>query len=166
MSTMVIKSERDGGGAGVDSGPVGPVKRILIVEDDSLLALVLSTALTSYTGRAYQVEISLLGAEALAKLRAAPVDLVVVDLRMPGMNGLEFIQRARKIDPGMRAMLITAFGSCDVEDAAADLSAVYLPKPFSLHTFVAVVRQILAHSAADMSRRIAKVSLILEAAHS
>ncbi len=131
-------------------GTMSDMKHILVVEDEPLLALALRGALTSRAGGGYEVEISPLGSEALDRLAEKPVDLVVVDLRMPGMSGLEVIRRTRSMSPSTRTMLITAFGSRDVQEAATELSAVYLAKPFSLHEFLGVVQKMLAESPAGV----------------
>jgi DNA-binding response OmpR family regulator len=118
-------------------------KRILIVEDEPRIALALCRALEFPPRGANKVEISPVAETALAKLKSEPFDLVITDLRMPGMGGVELLRQVRGISPSTRLMLITAFGSPEIKEVTQRLGAVYLPKPFSLREFVAKVEDIL-----------------------
>ena len=68
------------------------------------------------------------------------------------MSGLQFLRRVRRVSPQVRTMLITAYGSPQVEDLATELGAVYLAKPFSVHRFSAVVERILEGPERDLGR--------------
>lgn len=119
-------------------------KKILIVEDESHIALALCRALEFPASGTHRVEISPVAETALSKLESESFDLVVTDLRMPGMGGIDFLRLVRERYPRVRTMLITAFGSPEIEDLAQRLGAAYLPKPFSLQAFVAQVHKIMA----------------------
>jgi DNA-binding response OmpR family regulator len=70
--------------------------------------------------------------EALAKLGEAPADLVVVDYKMPELNGLEFIRRAWGLRPGLRVLMITAHGTREVMKQATDAGVqTIVLKPFT-----------------------------------
>jgi DNA-binding response OmpR family regulator len=118
-------------------------KRILIVEDESQIALALCRSLDFPIPHRYEVEISPVAETAMAKLQDRPYDLVVTDLSLPGMSGFQFLRDVRKANPQVRTLLITAYGSTAIEDLATALGAVYLAKPFSVHRFAAVVERIL-----------------------
>lgn len=118
-------------------------QRILIVEDEPRIALALCRALEFPPGNTRQVEISPVAETALSRLQKEAYDLVITDLRMPGMSGAEFLRQVHDICPATRTMLITGFGSPEVEALAYRLGAAYLAKPFSLHSFVKRVDQIL-----------------------
>lgn len=118
-------------------------KQILIVEDEPRIALALCRALEFPLHDDYQVEISPVAETALSKLKNAHYDLLVTDLRMPGMGGMELLRQVRTASPHTRAILITAFGSVEVEEVVKRLGARYLPKPFSLREFVALVEEML-----------------------
>jgi DNA-binding response OmpR family regulator len=121
-------------------------KKILIVEDEPRIALALCRALEfpPHGPRgARKVEISPVAETALTKIQSEPFDLVITDLRMPGMGGVELLRQIREISPSTRLMLITAFGSPEIEDVTQRLGAVYLPKPFSLREFVATVEDLI-----------------------
>lgn len=79
---------------------------------------------------------------ALRRLQRDQFDLIVTDWRMLGTSGLELIRRVHQTSPGTRIMLVTAFGSPELENQVRGLGATYLPKPFGLHEFVAAVQGI------------------------
>ena len=118
-------------------------KRILVVEDEPLLGLALRRALQCRLDSTCEVELSPLAADALQRVQDGPVALLVTDLCMPGMDGLELIERVRQLSPNTQAMLITAFGSDTVQDRAQELSVTYLPKPFRLREFIQLVRRLV-----------------------
>jgi len=119
-------------------------KRILIVEDEPRIALALCRALEFPPSGARRVEISPVAETALSKLRNESYDLIITDLRMPGMSGAEFLRQVHDLCPGTPTMLITGFGSSEVKDLARRMGAAYMTKPFSLHCFVQRVDQIMA----------------------
>ena len=122
-------------------------QRILIVEDEPRVADALSRMLTMPQNGGHQVVACDTGEAALAKLRAEQFDLVITDLRMPGISGLELLDRTRHISPNTRSVLITAFGSTEVEYQARQLANAYLTKPFSLQSFIQAVQQALGSPA-------------------
>lgn len=102
--------------------------RILFVDDDASLRTVVSIALRR---DGHQVEVAADGAEALAKFGHGGYDLVIQDVRMPGMNGLELLERLRKVDAGVPVVVMTAFSTWDVAVNAMRLGAFdYIKKPF------------------------------------
>ena len=119
-------------------------KRILIVEDDVGLTQMLCCILEHRLDGRCQVATSLRGDDALIMLKREHFDLVVTDLNMPGMNGLELIRYARHISPQTRAILITGCGSLAVEEQARQLTATYLPKPFHIQEFLTTVQGALS----------------------
>ncbi len=118
-------------------------KRILIVEDEPPVAQALRRALDLPHGGGYLVESCESGEAALEHLNNAPFDLIISDLRLPGMNGLELIALAHQRDPRLRSVLITAFGSPQVEEQARHVTDAYVPKPFHLRDMIQIVRCIL-----------------------
>lgn len=122
--------------------------RILIIEDSLGVARALNRTLSLPQGGGHWVEIRDSGEAALEGLRGAHFDLLITDLRLPGMNGLAVLEHARQISPDTRSILITAFGSPLVEGRARQLANAYLPKPFHLHDLVQVVRRVLSEPVA------------------
>ncbi len=83
--------------------------------------------------------------EAMEKLSAHEVDLLLTDYRMPGPNGVELIESARRTKPGMRAVLMTAFGDSFTEIESVRRGAIgYLNKPFEADEITGLVARILS----------------------
>jgi len=120
--------------------------RILIVEDEVRVAQALARALSMPEGGGYLVQTCESGEDALSRFCETPFDLLITDLRMPGMNGLELIGKCREVSPGIKSILITAFGSSEVEEKAYQLEVDgYLAKPFSIRKLVRAVQVALGH---------------------
>jgi len=79
------------------------------------------------------------GGAALALLKDHQVDWVISDFKLPDINGVEVLAEARRIQPGVKMALMTAYGSAEVESAARRLGAAYLPKPFKLEDIVELI---------------------------
>jgi len=83
--------------------------------------------------------------EALRMLSANDVDLLLTDYRMPGPTGVELIESARRVKPGLRAVLMTAFGDSYTEIESVRRGAIgYLNKPFEADEVTGLVARILA----------------------
>ena len=112
-------------------------KRILIVDDEPNVRLVFRTALEA-TG--YVVTEAADGDAALAQLRKLPIDLVLLDLKMPVVDGMETLRLLRDAGDETPVVVVTAHGSVPDAVAAMKLGAVdFLPKPVSPVTLRAVV---------------------------
>jgi|GEM_PF-303638 len=117
--------------------------RILIVDDEETLAFFLRQSLLRELGHPI-VDTASSGEEALEKIGAHAYDLVLADLRLPGMNGLELIGHIRQALPQARTILMTAYGSDAVKAEAHRLEVFrYLTKPFRLPDITATVREAL-----------------------
>ena len=82
-------------------------KRILIVDDEKKVAFFLQESLEDL-GDNYEVISAETAEAALQQIESQPFDLIITDLRMPGINGLELMKRVRDISPETRTILITA----------------------------------------------------------
>ncbi len=119
------------------------MKRILVVDDEKIVAFFLSETLAEL-GLEYQVETASSAEDALNKIALEPFSLVITDLRMPGMSGLELIDQVRQISPGTRTILITAYGDDEVEAEARRLGVYdYITKPFQMDRFTQMVERAL-----------------------
>ncbi len=130
-------------------------QRIMIVEDEPHVSETLRRVLSLPDGGGYEVECYGSGEPALARFQEMTFDLVITDLRMPGMSGLELLEQIHKISPGTRSILITAFGTPQVEDRAHRLADAFLPKPFKMRSLLETVQQTLNVAPAVSPRLIA-----------
>jgi two-component system NtrC family response regulator len=104
--------------------------RVLLADDEPLQLELLRGFLAK---RGFDVATAGDGEQALARVRAAPVDVVVTDQKMPGLSGLELIDAVRAIHPEVAVIVLTAYGT--IEDAVAAIKAGatdYLTKPVHL----------------------------------
>ncbi|MDA8178770.1 MAG: sigma-54 dependent transcriptional regulator [Deltaproteobacteria bacterium] len=102
-------------------------KRILIVDDDAPMRSFLCTVLGE---EGYRLEEARNGTEGLAMLSASDFDLVVTDLRMPGLSGLDLLREGKKTRPEVRWIVITAHGSIgNAVEAMRSGASDYLTKP-------------------------------------
>jgi DNA-binding NtrC family response regulator len=114
-----------------------PALRVLVVDDDAGVRYTLREILSS---EGLAVDEAADGAEALAKLEGHP--LVVTDLRMPGMDGMELLRRLAARSPAPRVVVITAHGSERQAVEAMKAGAYdYFRKPFETEELLAVVRR-------------------------
>ena len=113
--------------------------KILLAEDDESMRLYLARALERV---GYVVEAVDRGTAALALLEQDGFDLLLTDIVMPEMDGIELAQRAAVIAPEMRVMFITGFAAVALKAGKAAPSAKVLSKPFHLRDLVAEVDRI------------------------
>lgn len=134
-------------------------RRILVVDDEKNVRFTVAHALRS---DGYTVDAAGSGTEGLDCTSETRYDLILVDLRMPGMTGIDMLRELRRRDPAMPAVIITAYGVPQQLVEAAELGAIdCIHKPFSIQTIRAVVREVIdraereladAHTAAEHLR--------------
>jgi len=130
-------------------------KSILVVDDDRLVRSFISTILKEDGHRVAEAES---GRSGLEKFQGADFDLVVTDLRMPDLSGLDLIREGRKLRPESRWIIITAYGSIGNAVEAMKVGASdYLTKPFgSPEELRHVVRRVLRE--ADQEQKLSLLS--------
>jgi two-component system, response regulator RegA len=100
---------------------------ILLVDDDEVLRERLAQAMRA---RGYEVHTAGNGEEALREIQKDSPEMAVLDLRMPGMSGLELLKELKEQDPATRVLMLTGYGSIATAVEAVRQGAVgYLPKP-------------------------------------
>jgi two-component system, NtrC family, response regulator AtoC len=103
--------------------------RILVVDDDASIRSVLREALSAH----YDIILAKDGFEALDILDKEPVELVITDMMMPGMTGLEMMEKAKQNRPGLAFLVITAYGTIETAVNALKKGAFdFITKPFSI----------------------------------
>jgi CheY-like chemotaxis protein len=106
--------------------------KVLIVDDEETLTWSMTKTLEKDSGK-YELVIANTGAEALNVLKKDPIDVVVTDIRMPDINGLELLSIIRKQYPSTKVIIMTAYGSPEVhKEATRRGSYFYLEKPFEI----------------------------------
>ena len=124
--------------------------RVLLVDDQRQVTRMLRSSL-ELSGRSYEILSVASAEEALRELESGPIDLVVTDLRLPEMSGLELLARIRQTNPGMRAILDTGQPTRQVEAQARALGVVaFIPKPISTTLFLQAVDRGLTSDAEDL----------------
>ena len=104
--------------------------KILIVDDEEETR----TTLNDYLSARMECEIlqAANGYEAIDKLKNNPIDLILLDMKMPGISGTEVIQKATEISKNISIIVITKWDSAKVAQQIKESGADYIPKPFSL----------------------------------
>lgn len=117
--------------------------RVLLVDDDGNLTSTLELGLAQ---RGYQVVTAARAEEALTQLDAEELDVVLTDLNMPGLGGLEFAERVAASHPDTPLIVLTGFGSYESAVAAIRAGAYdFLSKPAKLETIVIALERALQH---------------------
>jgi len=117
-------------------------QRLLIVDDDQSMRMALYESLSSC---GYEVETADNGADALVKFKEGEYAVVVTDMRMPKMGGMEVLKGIKKISPETPVILITAYGTVNTAvEAMKEGAAEFIMKPFSLDDLEFAVKNVLA----------------------
>ncbi len=115
--------------------------RLLVVDDEKALVLALKGLLTK---EGYQVETAGSGEEALRRVETGSFHLMITDLSMNGISGMQLLERSRALDPDLAVIMITAYGSEKIAVQAMKLGAAdYLSKPFDNDELRVVVRRVM-----------------------
>lgn len=119
-----------------------PEEKILVVDDEKNILLTVKHALAA---QGYQVQTATTGEEALRQLAGGDFDLLLLDLKLPGIGGLEVLRQAAQQRPDTRVVIISAYGTVASAVEAMKLGAVdFLEKPFTPEELRGLVEQVLA----------------------
>jgi DNA-binding NtrC family response regulator len=125
------------------------LRSVLIVDDDKNIRLTLAMAIEKLN---FAVEMAASGEEALKKLAQESFSLLLLDMRLPGLDGLEILRRVVKTWPQIKVVVITAYGSADLAVEAMSLGAAdFLAKPFNPDDVRRIVTRILHEEAIDQN---------------
>src|ERR671918_1017935 len=114
---------------------------ILVIDDEEIMREILEALLTR---EGYHVRLAANAAEGLDLARTLPFDAAIVDMMMPGMDGISALDELKKIDDDLPVMMITAFASVENAIAAMKRGAFdYITKPFKNEEVLVVVRKAL-----------------------
>ena len=114
--------------------------RVLIVDDEPNIHYSFQKIL----GKDYDIVSAYSAADGIALLRSKSLDAVVMDIKMPGMDGLEALQKMREIDKQIPIVMMTAFGSVDTAVEAMKHGAFqYVQKPFDIEQLKGLLNKAL-----------------------
>ena len=135
---------------------------ILIVDDEMGPRESLKMILNPY----YTVHTADRGAQAIEMLKEIPVDLVTLDLKMPGLSGINVLEKVKEHDPDIEAIIITGYGSLDTAIEGLRLGAFdYISKPFDVNHILALVRRGLERRNAKARLRQVKSDFLSNVSH-
>jgi len=133
-------------------------KPILIVDDEKNIRLTLSQSLETLGG---EIDTAANGEEALSKLKEREFGLILLDIRMPGMDGMEVLRQVREIRPDIRVIMITAYGTVESAVEAIKLGAVdFLQKPFDPEEIRELVSRVMDRDKLDEHKLVDYASYI------
>src|SRR5207247_1505052 len=135
---------------------------ILVVDDEMGPRESLKMILYPY----YNVHTADRGAQAVEMLKQVPVDLVTVDLKMPGFSGINVLEKVKQYDPDIEAIIITGYGSLDTAIEGLRLGAFdYISKPFDVNHILSLVRRGLERRNAKARLRQVKSDFLSNISH-
>jgi len=131
--------------------------RILLVDDEPSILSVLSTLLK---GKGFETVPALGAAKALDLLRTESFELLITDVRMQPIDGLELLKRGKALNPSMAVIMITAFGSVESAVEAMKVGAFdYVTKPFKVDELLITVQRALEYRRAMSENQMLKAQL-------
>jgi len=116
-------------------------EKILVVDDQSGIRVLLMEV---FGGEGYDTYQAANGVQALEMAQRIKPDLVLLDMKIPGMDGLEILQRMKAMDPGIKVIMMTAYGELDMLNEATELGVLmHFAKPFDIDELRSAVNSVL-----------------------
>ena len=131
---------------------------ILLVDDDRNLLTTLSDGLRAAMGKAISVDVCFNGSEALSMLATQRFDLVISDFDIPGVSGLELINKIRQDYRETILILTTAYGTDALEEEVHRLGIGYITKPIGLSLLVQFIRDLIRDATENAPRMLIRDS--------
>src|SRR5690348_2756170 len=132
---------------------MGNTTKILLIEDDPGIREGLQRVLAE---EGHEVTVEQRGDQGLAQARTGAFNLVITDLRLPGLSGLDLVRQLHSAQPRLPIVLVTAFGTTETAIEAMKYGAYdYVPKPFNVPELLEIIRK-----AADSNRLISEPILL------
>jgi DNA-binding NtrC family response regulator len=117
------------------------MKRVLVIDDESIVRVSCQRILIP---EGYEVQLASSGMEGLAYLQREPFDLVLLDLKMPDMDGVEVLQEIKEKWPDIPIIIITGYNTIQAAEQMIGLGASsFIEKPFKPDTLLSAVKKLL-----------------------
>ena len=118
-----------------------PKARILVIDDEEIVRISCERTLVP---EGYEIDTAASGKEGLERLEKGEYDLVLVDLKMPGMSGIEFLVNIKSRRPDQKVMIMTGYDTVEhIVEAISSGAAHYLEKPFTPDTLIERINEVL-----------------------
>jgi signal transduction histidine kinase/CheY-like chemotaxis protein len=115
------------------------MSRILVVDDEHDVVEALTHSLSR---RGYEVESAMTGEEGIAKAKNSNFDVVLMDINLPGLNGIQSLEQIKKVSPEIEAIMVTGYGSIESATESLKKGAYdYVQKPVSSEKIVALIEK-------------------------
>ncbi|MEN3045965.1 MAG: response regulator [Candidatus Hydrothermales bacterium] len=114
--------------------------KILVVEDEGPLSFFITQSLKEE----HDVVWARSGEEALEKFVPGEFDIIITDIKLPGISGLELLSKIQMHDPNIKSIVITAYDSFETREKVKNINAdFFLPKPFTVQTLKEAIRKLM-----------------------
>jgi DNA-binding NtrC family response regulator len=130
---------------------------VLVIDDEDIMREVLEALLAP---EGYEIRLAASGAEGLELARAMPFDAAIVDVMMPGMDGLTVLDQLKRIDEELAVIMVTAYASVDTAVDAMKRGALdYITKPFKNDEVLVVLRNAVQRGRLETENRVLRQNL-------
>jgi len=125
------------------------MSKILIIDDEKNIRTTLRQSLK----QDYEVETAVNGEDGVAKIKENDFELVLLDMKLPGIDGMEVLKKMRKLDKQADVIMITGFANVETAVEAMKLGAIdYLRKPFSPEEIRGLVKEVMDRRNLDLAK--------------
>jgi DNA-binding response OmpR family regulator len=113
--------------------------KVLLVDDERKFATMLAKRLVL---RGIDIDYVFTGEDAVLKAEAQRYDVAILDVKMPGIGGIELERKLKELDPGMKIIFLTGHGSQTDFEAGSAEATCYLAKPIQIDELITILREI------------------------
>ncbi len=113
--------------------------KVLLVDDERKFATMLAKRLVL---RGIDIDYVFTGEDAVLKAETQRYDVAILDVKMPGIGGIELERKFKKLDPGMKIIFLTGHGSQTDFEAGSAEATCYLAKPIQIDELITILREI------------------------
>jgi DNA-binding response OmpR family regulator len=113
--------------------------KVLLVDDEKKFAMMLAKRLAL---RGIDIDYVYSGEDAIVKAEKERYDLAILDVKMPGISGIELVNKLKELDSGMKVIFLTGHGSKADFETGSSKSAYYLAKPIKIDELIAIMHEV------------------------